>query len=98
MRKQDKFILWTQYFDQNKTRNEGRKIPKNLAQPAPRLEEIQKAAQKLGLAPEIIPELAYPATPWQKTGMITVSKKGAKLEIMRKIAKELAIQRAKPVH
>ena len=96
MHKQDKFILWPQYFDQNKTRNEGRKIPKNQARPAPRLEEIQEAAQELGLVPEIVPELAYPATPWSKTGMLLVSKKGSKLEIMRKIAKELAAQRVKP--
>jgi len=95
MRKQDKFIIWPIYFDQNKTRSEGRKIPKNLASSSPRLEEIQKAAQKLGYAPEIIPELAYPATSWQKTGMVVLKKKGSKLQIMRKIAKELATLRAK---
>jgi len=96
MRKQDKFVLWPQYFDQNRTRNDGRRIPKNQAQPAPRLEEIQKAAQRLGLGAEVVPELAYPATPWLKTGMLLVNKKGSKLEIMKKIAKELAIQRSKP--
>jgi signal recognition particle subunit SRP19 len=95
MRKQDKYILWPTYFDQNRTRKEGRKIPKNQAQPAPRLDELQKAAQKLGLNPETIPELAYPAVPWQKTGMITVAKKGSKLQIMRAVAKELATMRAK---
>ena len=96
MRKQDRYIIWPQYFDQNRTRSQGRKIPKNQAQPTPRLEEIQKAAQKLGLTTEIVPELAYPSTPWLKTGMALVSKKGAKLEMMRKIARELAAQRAKP--
>ena len=96
MRKQDKYIVWPQYFDQNRTRNEGRKIPKSLAQPAPRLEEIEKAAQRLGLTTETVPELAYPATAWQKTGMLLISKKGAKLGIMKKIAKEIATQRAKP--
>jgi signal recognition particle subunit SRP19 len=95
MRKQDKYVLWPTYFDQNRTRKEGRKIPKNLAQPAPRLDELQKAAQKLGLNPETIPELAYPAQPWQKTGMITVAKKGSKLQIMRAVAKELVTMRAK---
>jgi signal recognition particle subunit SRP19 len=96
MRKQDKYVIWPQYFDQNRTRSKGRKIPKNQAQPAPRLEEIQKAAQRLGLTPETVPELAYPATPGQKTGMLLINKKGSKLEIMKKIAKELATQRAKP--
>jgi signal recognition particle subunit SRP19 len=95
MRKQEKYIIWPQYFDQNRTRSQGRKIPKNQAQPTPRLEEIQKAAQRLGLTVEIVPELAYPSTPWLKTGMALVSKKGAKLETMRKIARELSAQRAK---
>jgi signal recognition particle subunit SRP19 len=94
MRKQEKYIIWPAYFDQNKTRSQGRKIPKNQAQPTPRLEEIQKAAQKLGLQPEIKPELAHPAQPWQKTGMLLISKKGPKLEILRKITKEIATQRA----
>ena len=95
MRKQDKFILWPQYFDQSRKRSEGRRIPKNQAQQSPRLEELQRAAQRLGLSPEVVPELAYPATPWQKTGMLLVNKKGSKLEIVKKIAKEVAIQRSK---
>jgi signal recognition particle subunit SRP19 len=95
MRKQEKYIIWPQYFDQNRTRSQGRKIPKNQAQPTPRLEEIQKAAQRLGLTAEIVPESAYPSTPWLKTGIALVSKKGTKLETMRKIARELGAQRAK---
>jgi signal recognition particle subunit SRP19 len=93
MRKQEKYVVWPVYFDQGKTRGEGRKIPKGQAQQAPRLEEIMRVAQKLGLQPEIRPELAYPAQPWQKTGMLLIDKKGSKLEAMRKIAQELAMQR-----
>jgi signal recognition particle subunit SRP19 len=96
MRKQEKYVIWPAYFDQSKTRSEGRKIPKNQAQPTPRLEEIQKAAQKLGLQPEIRSEFAHPAQPWQKTGMLLINKKGSKLEAMRRIAKEIAAQRAQP--
>jgi len=96
MRKQEKFIIWPLYFDQNKTRGEGRKVPRNLALPAPRLEELQKAAERLGLSPETVPDVAYPGASWQKTGMVLVSKKGgSKLQIMRKMAKELAALRAK---
>jgi len=94
MRKQEKYIIWPVYFDQNKTRGQGRRISKNQAQPTPRLEEIQKAAQKLGLQPEIKPELAHPAQPWQKTGMLLVSRKGSKQETLRKITREIATQRA----
>jgi signal recognition particle subunit SRP19 len=94
MRKQEKYIIWPAYFDQNKTRSEGRRVSKTQAQPTPRLEEIQRAAQKLGLSPEIKPDLAHPAQSWQKTGMLLIGKKGSKQETMRKIAKEIATQRA----
>jgi signal recognition particle subunit SRP19 len=95
VRKQDKFIIWPAYFDQSKTRNQGRKVPKNLALPAPRLDEIQKAAARLGFKPETVSDVAYSATPWLKTGMVMVEKKGSKLEIVRRIAKEVAVQRGK---
>jgi len=95
MRKQDKFIVWPVYFDQGKTRNEGRMIPKSLALPAPQLEEVQKAAMRLGLSPEVVADVAYPSVPWLKTGMLLVSKKGSKVQILRKIAKELAVVRVK---
>jgi signal recognition particle subunit SRP19 len=94
MRKQEKYVVWPAYFDQNKTRSRGRKIPKSQAQQMPRLDEIQRAAQKLGLQPEIKPELAHPAQPWQKTGMLLINKKGSKLDNVRRIARELAAQRA----
>lgn len=93
MRKQEKYVIWPAYFDQSKTRSEGRKIPKSQAQAAPKLEEIQRAAQKLDLQPEVRLELAYPAQSWQKTGMLLINKKGSKLECVRRIAKELAAQR-----
>ena len=93
MRKQEKFVVWPVYFDQGKSRSEGRKVPKSLAQPSPRLEEIAKAAQRLGLQPELRLDLAYPDQPWLKSGMLLVGKKGSKLELIRRIAKELAAQR-----
>ncbi|MGQ9566380.1 MAG: signal recognition particle subunit SRP19/SEC65 family protein [Candidatus Bathyarchaeales archaeon] len=95
MRKQEKFIIWPAYFDQSRTRGEGRKISKNIALPAPKLEELQKVAERLGLSPEIVSEVSHPASPWLKTGAIMVSKKGSKLQILRKMAKELAVLRTK---
>jgi len=93
MRKQEKYIIWPVYFDQNKSRSHGRKVPKNQSQPTPKLEEIQKAAQKLGLQPELKPNLAHPAQPGLKTGMLLINKKGSKQENLRRIAKEIATQR-----
>jgi len=94
MRKQNKLILWPAYFDANKTRLQGRRIHKGLAVPSPRLEELQKAAEKCGLQPEVVAEVKHPHVPWQKTGLISVPKSASKTHIIRRVAKELSSLRA----
>lgn len=89
MRKQEKILLWPVYFDSNKTRQQGRRVPKNLAVASPKLEEIQKAAKDIGFQVEVVINVKYPKTPWQKTGYILIPKKGSKTQMLREIAKKL---------
>jgi signal recognition particle subunit SRP19 len=89
MKKLDKAIIWPIYFDTNKTRKEGRRVPKNLAVQSPKIVEIQLAAEKLGLKNEIKPEAHFPKNPWSKTGLLLIEKKEAKEKIIQKIAKQL---------
>ena len=89
MRKQNKIVLWPVYFDSNKTRMEGRRVPKKLAIQSPKLEEIQRAVKRMGLQHEITHEAIHPSSPWKKTGLLTVPKKDSKVKTLRKIAKEL---------
>ncbi|MBT0159635.1 signal recognition particle protein Srp19 [Candidatus Bathyarchaeota archaeon A05DMB-2] len=89
MRKQDKAIIWPAYFDQAKSRGEGRRVPKSLAVPSPKIDEVTEAARKLGLEHEVRSEVGYPKTPWLKTGMLLVEKKEPKEQIIKKIAKQL---------
>jgi len=93
MRKQDRVVLWPAYFDSTKTCNEGRRVPKNLAVPSPRLEELQRATERLGIHSEAVLDAKHPSTPWQKTGMVVVTKKGSKTQTMLGIAKELLAMR-----
>jgi len=94
MRKRDKIVLWPVYFDSTKTRLEGRKVPKRLATPAPKLDVIQKAIEQTGLKPEVVPGAARPNAPWQKTGFIVTTKKGSKTQTIYRVAKELQRLRA----
>jgi signal recognition particle subunit SRP19 len=94
MRKQDKAIIWLAYFDQTKTRKKGRRVPKNLAVQAPKMEELQEAARRLGLKPEVTAEAGYPKTPWTKTGLLLVEKKAPKEQIIKKLAKQLVKARS----
>jgi signal recognition particle subunit SRP19 len=89
MRKQDKIIIWPAYFDSTKTRRDGRRIPKSLAVPSPKISEIKDAAEKIGLECELVGDAGYPKTPWLKTGMLLAKKNEPKDRIIRNIAKQL---------
>ena len=60
-----------------------------MAVQSPKITEIKIAVEKLGLMHEFVPEAGYPKTPWVKTGMMMVEKKGSKEQIIRKIANQL---------
>jgi len=89
MRKQDKIVIWPAYFDSTKTRGDGRRIPKSLAVPSPKIMEIKEAVEKLGVDYEVVVDAGYPKTPWLKTGMLLVKKTETKDQVTKKIAKEL---------
>ena len=88
MRTKQKMVLWPSYVDSSKTRREGRKIPKSSGVPNPSMLELQRAAQRLGMKPELDADAAYPSTPWAKTGRILVQKKGTKAQTVMRIARE----------
>jgi signal recognition particle subunit SRP19 len=99
MRKQEKIIIWPAYFDQAKTRKNGRRVPKNLAVQSPKILEIQEAVRKLGLDFELVPDKGYPKAPWAKTGMLLIEKKGSKEQVINRIARQLVkVQAEKPKH
>ena len=89
MRKQEKVIIWSAYFDQAKTRKDGRRVSKSLAMQHPKIDEVTLAVQKLGLKHEVMPDARYPKMPWTKTGMILVEKQGSKEQVITKIAGQL---------
>ena len=89
MRKLDKAIIWPIYFDVNKSRKDGRRIPKNQAVISPKIAEIKEAADKLGLENEVNLEAHFPRMPWAKSGMLMIEKNEAKGDIIQKLAKQL---------
>jgi signal recognition particle subunit SRP19 len=89
MRKLDKAIIWPIYFDVNKSRKDGRRIPKSQAVVSPKIAEIIEAADKLGLENEVNLEAHFPRMPWAKSGMLMVEKNEAKEAIIKKLAKQL---------
>jgi signal recognition particle subunit SRP19 len=90
VRQQEKVIIWPAYFDSAKSRSEGRKVHKSFAVPSPRISEIKEAADKLGLPNEVVADAGYSKTPWVKTGMLLVKKKGSKNQLINTLAKQLS--------
>ncbi len=95
VRKRDKIVVWPVYFDSTKTRSEGRSVPKQLAVSSPKPDELQKAADRLGLQAEIVLDRAYPSEPLRETGFVIVPKEGPKTQLLRRIAEELVDVRGK---
>jgi signal recognition particle subunit SRP19 len=86
-------VVWPAYIDADKTKAQGRKIPKKLAIPAPKLAEIEKAAKKLGYTTSTEHDKAYPKEWWEKSGLAMVEKKKAKSAILKELAKEIKKKR-----
>jgi signal recognition particle subunit SRP19 len=89
VQKKQKTVLWPFYIDSSKTRKEGRRVPKNIGVPNPNVLELQRAAEKLGMKPELEVDAAYPSASRIKTGRILVKKKGTKTQTLTEIAKEI---------
>ncbi len=89
MRGKGKIRIWPAYFDIRYSRSEGRRVPRDRAIRDPKLDDLEKVLNKLGLNPIIQPEKRYSRQPWKRSGVVLVDKKGSKTEIIKNIAKSL---------
>ena len=78
-------VLWPIYFDANESRRV-RRVPRELAIPNPRLEELCIAVAKLGLRYEVVEGAAHPSRHWDKTGYLFVEKVEPKGKLIRRVA------------
>ena len=90
MRKRDEIVLWPVYFDSQRTRAEGRRIPRRLAKPVPTLDVVGKAVGNLGHPYEVVSEAAHPRFHWKKTGFILVKKTKPKNQFILEVAQEIS--------
>ena len=90
----DKYILWPIYFDRRRSRGDGRRVAKEIAVPNASIEEIFKAAKKMGLNPQK-EENAHPSRWWKREGRVVVDKVDKKTKILRELALEISKNREK---
>jgi signal recognition particle subunit SRP19 len=89
MQQKKQIIIWPVYFDAARARNEGRLVPAQCAVKAPKVSEIYRAAEKMGLHPEIVKDRAHPSAWTDKSGMVVVDNTGPKTDLLRKIGAEI---------
>ncbi|AFK50487.1 signal recognition particle protein Srp19 [Thermogladius calderae 1633] len=83
-----KVVIYPHYIDCSSTRSEGRRVPKSLCVPNPTLEEIEKAARRLGFEVEVEADKKYPRM-WRKAGRVVVNKVFSKTRLLKLISMEL---------
>jgi len=82
--------IWPEYFDINRTRAMGRRLPKKLCVQDPDIDIIAKGALILDLEYEVLENKAYPANWAAKKGCVRVEKgKIPKTKLLPKIAEIL---------
>ena len=86
MRLKGRIVVWPANLDSSKTRREGRKLAKEFAVQAPRLDEIGEASKRLSIEVEPIAAKARPTNWWEKGGYLTVARKGRRTEVLRSLA------------
>lgn len=79
-------VIWPSYLDATLTRRMGRRIPKEIAVPNPRIEEVEGALKELNVKYVLENEKSYPRTWFKDKGRILVEKKWGKNKIIREIA------------
>ncbi len=83
-------VLWPEYFDKNRTRAQGRRLPVQLCVDKPDLDIIAKGAMILDLDFKICEDMSYPANWAAHAGCVRVEKsKIKKTELLREIGKTL---------
>ena len=88
-RGEDKYVIWTLYFDKSISRIKGRKVSKKYAIDKPSIEDIAKAAKSLDLNPILEKSCAHPSFPYKNDGRILVDKKDVKSKLLKQIASRL---------
>ena len=89
MQSKKRIFVWPVYLDLNHTRKEGRMTKKEHSVKAPKATEIKRAAENLGLHPEIEANKTHPGSPLEKTGRVTIDNIGPKSALLDKIGVEI---------
>jgi signal recognition particle subunit SRP19 len=65
-------VLYPAYFDADRSRGEGRRIPEGMAVSEPTVDEIASAVGQVGYDAIVERDVAYSREPWERRGRVLV--------------------------
>lgn len=92
MRKSGTYYVYPAYFEADRTRESGRRVPKKLALASVDSSMILQAAKRLRLEHTVRPEARYPGNWWGTAGLVLIKKTDAftKMRLLKELAKAMA--------
>ncbi|MEM4576870.1 MAG: signal recognition particle subunit SRP19/SEC65 family protein [Candidatus Nezhaarchaeales archaeon] len=87
-----RIIIYPCYLDCTRSETQGRKIPKKVAVPSPKIDEILRAAQELNLDP-LIEKKPHPSWWYEESSRVSVKKIASKRKVLIMLAKKIAENR-----
>lgn len=96
MRKSGNYYIYPAYFEANRTRQSGRRVPKKLALPTVNTGIIAKAAQRLSLEYKVESHVRYPSSWWTTAGVVLIKKQPdtSKTQLLKELAKVMKTLKA----
>lgn len=94
MKDRGKLVIWPAYIDKTKSRREGRIVSRKTSVESPTINEINQAAQKLGLNPEVEADKAYPRSWWDTKGRVLIDNTAPKTHLSRRICSAIKEMRS----
>lgn len=88
-RDRDYLVIWPAYFDSQRTRLEGRRVPRAVSVESPTIELVYEVCKELGLDPILEPNKRLPRSHWERSGRILVKKVKKKTDLLIEIAKAI---------
>ena len=89
MKDYDKLVIWIDYFNSGFSREEGRRVPLNMAVRNPSLKELEEAAKRAGYKPETI-EASYPRRMQISSGYVSIERNKPKIKAIKELASRLS--------
>lgn len=93
-RKDGLTVIWPAYLDADRSRAEGRAVPKSLAVESPTAEEIYEVCAGLKMSPVLEGKKRMPGSAWARPGRVLIKKEGPKLKALKGIAASLQRKRS----